>query len=414
MQLNEIITQQMPYPIASVYADMDDEGKSLQMRREALYFTVYQLMRTIGLTLVGQYLTQEPPQSAPYQTRQRLNRAIAGIRCPHFSDWITLTNTLYRVHKELGLDFFPEFADAMEKVRQSKVGVPREYGLDYGARYENLNWLEAFLALRNGSAHSGMGRDEVCRRDIQHFRPLLDALLGNFEFLTQYDLLVLRSPLEEPRVQVLKGTTPPSPTPMRLDDALYQAFEFSPVVMRAPDGRIQGLFPLFHGHIEGEPWHYLREDPKMPRRTIYYLGTEQRLPLDDAEASKWVYPPAPFNAGEHLLRLLEARQIPWHIKREEVAPWTIRDIVNDYARRTLEDLIGVKYLPVCYLDRPALSQPLRTFATHSDELPQRAFLLSGRAGCGKAALLCDLVRRLLKEQEEHLVFFVRGMDCFAT
>ncbi|HJT77020.1 MAG TPA: tetratricopeptide repeat protein, partial [Gemmataceae bacterium] len=38
----------------------------------------------------------------------------------------------------------------------------------------------------------------------------------------------------------------------------------------------------------------------------------------------------------------------------------------------------------------------------------RAQLLSGRAGSGKTALLCDLVRRLLEEQEDHLVFFLRG------
>ncbi|MFN3422720.1 MAG: hypothetical protein ACK40X_13460, partial [Armatimonadota bacterium] len=155
MRAEEIITQ-MPYPIASVYADLDDESVSLQMRREALYFSVYQLMRTVGLTLVGQYLTQEPPENASYQTRQKLNRAIAGIRCPYFSDWITLLNTLNKVATELKLDFFPEFADAMANVKRSKVSVPPEYGLESGARYENLNWLEAFLALRNGCVHSGM------------------------------------------------------------------------------------------------------------------------------------------------------------------------------------------------------------------------------------------------------------------
>ncbi|MCS7224596.1 MAG: hypothetical protein NZ959_08595, partial [Armatimonadetes bacterium] len=372
-------------------------------------------MRTVGLTLVGQYLTQPPPQNAATVTLSRLNRAIAGIRCPHYSDWITLLNTLANVRDQLELNFFPEFPDAMEKVRKSRVAVPREYGLDSGARYENLNWLDAFLALRNGAAHSGMSRDAICQRDLVHFRPFLDDLLNAFEFLTRYDLLVLRSSLNEdaPKVQVLKGDQPPDPQPMELDDRLYLAFEFSPVVMRAPDGRLQGLFPLFHGHIEGEPLHcydghYLVEREGMHRRTIYYLGIGQRLPLDDEEASQLIRAPAPPDAGAKLLELLQARQVPWHIKREDVAPWTIRDFVNDYARRTLNDLIGIKYLPQCYLDRPALSQPLWRFASESDTLPQRVFLLSGRAGCGKTALLCDLVRRLLEEQKHHLVFFVRG------
>jgi len=409
-----MMISQMPYPIASVYADLDDDRQSWRNRHEALYFTAYQLMRTVGLTLVGQYLTQEPPQSASPQTRRRLNRAIAGIRCPHFSDWITLLDTLHRHSQELQLNFFPEFAGAMNRVRQSRVSVPFEYALDYGARYQNLTWLEAFLALRNNSAHARI-RDEVCQRDLHHFRPFLDDLLNAFGFLAGYKLLVLRSSLEEeqPQVQELRGVPPPAPAPTPLDDTLYHAFEFSPVVMQAPDGRLQGLFPLFHGHIEGEPLycydgHYLVERQRMRRRTIYYLGTWGRLPIDDEIASSRVSPPAPLDAGERLLQLLQARQIPWFVERKDVAPWTIRDQVNDYARRTLADLSGVKYLPTCYLDRPALSQPLEQFITHPDGSPQRAFLLSGRAGCGKTALLCHRVRGLLETQREYLVFFVRG------
>lgn len=52
MNPSQVITQ-MPYPIASVYADLDDESASLQTKQEALYFTVYQLMRTVGLTAIG-------------------------------------------------------------------------------------------------------------------------------------------------------------------------------------------------------------------------------------------------------------------------------------------------------------------------------------------------------------------------
>jgi len=394
MQPSEVISQ-MPYPIASVYADLENPQAPPQMQREAVYFTAYQLMRTVGLTLVGQYLTQPLPEGASYRARQSLNRAIVGIRCPHFSDWITLLNTLHKYHRELGLDFFPEFEQAMEAVRQSKVDVPPAYGLDYGTRCKGLTWLEAMCALRNSVAHSGMGRDEVCREAVRFFRPILEQLLDAFAFLKDYELLALRSSLDDDPtlVQVLRGATPPEAESMELDDALYRAFEVSPVVMRAPTGTVQALFPLFHGHIEGEPLHcydghYLRDDPKMQRRTIYYLGTEQRLPLDDTQAINLVRPPAPSNAGERLLKMLQAREIPWHMRREEVAPWTLRDTVNDYARRTLDDMIGIKYLPSCYLDRPALSATLWDFVT-AERTQFRAFLLSGRAGSGKTALLCD-------------------------
>jgi hypothetical protein len=384
MRPGEII-QNMPYPIARVYADLENATSSLQEKREALYFTVYQLMRTVGLTLVGQYLTRGVPADAGYQARDRLNKAIARIRCPFFSDWITLLNTLRRYGEELKLDFFPEFPDAMQKVRQSRVEVPREYGLDYGFRWQNLNWLDAFLALRNGCAHAGMSRDHICSRDIEHFRPILDDLLEAFAFLTSYDLLVLRSPLEEdqPMVQIMRGAVPPEPEPTELDDRLYEAFDFSPVVMRAHDGRVQGLFPLFHAHIMGEPLHCydghnLSEDPL--RRTIYYLGTEMRLPVHDEDAFEFVQPPAPPNAGDRMLALLKERQITWRLERDQVSPWTIRDVVRDNSQRTLNSLTSSTYLHACYLDRPELSKPLWDFLNGTTH---RAFLLSGRAGCGK-------------------------------
>jgi hypothetical protein len=124
----------MPLPIAAVYADLDDPAATPQTRREAVYFCAYQLMRTVGLTLVGQYLTQQPPASATYKARQSLNRSVADVRSPHFSDWISLLYTLRSHGAALGLDFFPAFAASMDAVRASKVEVPAAYGLDHGAR----------------------------------------------------------------------------------------------------------------------------------------------------------------------------------------------------------------------------------------------------------------------------------------
>jgi tetratricopeptide (TPR) repeat protein len=407
------VCQRLPFPIAAVYADLDRADASPQTRREAVYFTAYQLMRTVGLTLVGQYLTRPLPPAASLKARDSLNRAIAGVRAPHFTDWIGLLYALRRYAAALGLDFFDPFPAALDAVKASAVEVPPEYGLDHGARWRNLTWLDALHALRNGCAHSGLARDDACRRAVATFRPFLDGLLNAFAFLADYELLVLRSrPDDDPAlVQCLRGATPPEPGPVEVDDGLYAAFQLSPVVFRAADGRLQPLFPLFHGHLEGEPLHcydgaYLRDDPVMRRRTVYFLGNGDRLPLDDADAAGRVRPPAPADAGERLRGLLDGRAVPWRLRREDVAPWTLRDTVNDYARRTLDDVTDVKYLPACYLDRPRLSEPLWQTATAEGPV-RRAFLLTGRAGSGKTALLCDLVRRLLAE-DDHLVFFLRG------
>ena len=418
--ISQDILNCLPYPIATIYADLQDEGASPHVKREAVYFTAYQLMRTVSLTLVGQYLHQEPPADAPYKAMHSLSRAVAGVRAPHFSDWITLLNTLHRVDASLRLDFFGgSFPGAMESMRANRVEIPRHYLLDAGGREQGLTWLEALLALRNSTDHGGLSREEDCLAAIQVFGPILDQLLTTFAFLGDYQLLALRSTLDQdpPRVQLLQGPQPPEFAHIpsqggELEDDLYLAFELSPVVMRAPGGRVQELFPLFHAHIEGEPLyyydgHFLLERDQMCRRTIYYLGSSGRVPLDDAEAAAIVLPPASPDAGEQLRKLLDARQVPWQLRREQVAPWTLRDSVNDYARRTLADLMGVKYLPACYLDRPSLSGPLWQVAT-AEEAPHPAFLLSGPAGSGKTALLCDLVRRHLEQEEDHLLLYLRG------
>ena len=76
MDASEIIAQ-FPYPIAVVYQMIDDETVSWPARREALSFTASQLMRTVGLTLVGQYLTQTPPEGVKPGPRkpQRVHHA---------------------------------------------------------------------------------------------------------------------------------------------------------------------------------------------------------------------------------------------------------------------------------------------------------------------------------------------------
>jgi len=149
------VVARMPYPIARVYADLDDPAAAPQTRREAVCFAGYQLMRVVGLTLIGQYLHQEPPAEAPLPARQALNRAIAALRAPYYSDWIGLLGGLARHGPVLGLDFFPEFAGSMAAVAASRVDVPPTYGVDHGARHQGLTWLEALVALRDGTAHAG-------------------------------------------------------------------------------------------------------------------------------------------------------------------------------------------------------------------------------------------------------------------
>ncbi|MCS6920117.1 MAG: tetratricopeptide repeat protein [Fimbriimonadales bacterium] len=410
-----------PYPIAAVFLDVDNERLSLQQRRAALYFVPYQTMRTVGLTLVGQYLTYELPPDAPADAQRSLNNAIRMVRVPHFSDWITLLRTLRNCAHALQLDFFPEFEAAMQQVEQKQWDIPREYGLNHGSEFTNLTLLEAFMALRNGAHHNERQTDAACQADLQWFRPLLEPLMAAFAFLERYELLALRSPLTDatPLVWRLHGPNPPAPQPTPLDEALRAAFERSPVVARAPDGRLQPMFPLFHAHLQGEPVHYydgqfLLDRENHRRRTVYYLGSERRLPVDDSWQHEYLESPddplTPRNAGQQLYEMLRARDVRFFLRPQEVAPWTVHDLVNDYSLRTLEDLRGRKYFPETYLPRAALSDALWRFATTltSEQYPYCAMLLKGESGCGKTSQLCELTERLLSEQSDHLVLLMRG------
>lgn len=157
-------------------------------------------------------------------------------------------------------------------------------------------------------------------------------------------------------------SAPPATDPTLPDDRQKLAGTIarlrSPVVLRAPDGRVQPLFPFCHGHLEGEPvrlldGYYLKDaESETLRHTLYYLGDIRRLPLDDGEPVGY---PAPCTAGAELRRMLDAHRVQWHLKREDLALWSIRDSVNDYSRRTVAELGGTKYIPAAYLDRPGSS-----------------------------------------------------------
>jgi tetratricopeptide (TPR) repeat protein len=413
-----------PYPIARAYAALDDPDTSLQLKQEALYFTVYQLMRTLGLALLGQYLSG-PPAADPalLKDREAIAGAIARLRSPYFSDWETLLRTFAKADRceRLGLDVMSGFRAAMDGVRSeiktAPLAVPREYAMRDGAG--RLDLWSAFLALRNHTAHSGQTADQVCREDLALFRAPLDRLLGHFDFLADYEILAADADLARDDtdlacvpLRLLRGAATPEPMEHDLTDdpALCEALVRSPVVMRAPHGRVQPLFPFCHGHLEGEPvrlldGYYLKDvESAALRHTLYYLGDIRRRALDDGEPVGY---PAPCTAGAQLRRMLDAHRVQWHLKREDLALWSIRDSVNDYSRRTVAELGGSKYIPAVYLDRPSLSDPLWRLATaDASEIRagrvRGALLLVGRAGTGKSALLCDLTRRLLERADAGL------------
>ena len=176
------ILDDFPTPVAYTYSLIFDEDRNASVRRWALCFTEYQALRLIALPLVGQYLRADlsaidfPRDKAMESALRSLNKAIAGIRAPFFSDWITLVETLRRLDADPGADarYSLRLAPAL---KQLKVREPREFDLSgeqAARRRSGRSWPSA-TARRTGPSPTKPRRPgtsrSTCRCSTRSSRP---------------------------------------------------------------------------------------------------------------------------------------------------------------------------------------------------------------------------------------------------
>ena len=409
-----------PYPIACCYSLAFAAANSPAERRWALCFTVYQVLRTICLTLISQYL-RESIDEEEHASILALNRAISGIRSPHFSDWIALIENLRRHLDKVGIkSCFPELAKALDSLK-----TPEERTVGLQGNHQ-LAALRAILALRNEIAHGGIPNQEEAERHLAVYMPVLHQILEAFDFLGDCRLKICCDPEGNPRtekvsVRDLRGAEPGPPILVTVPAELREAFTESNAVLLRPPAMSVPLYPLFHPVSDGEPLflydgHYSTrlktQQGPVERSYIYYLGIHHRA-TDGPSCDR-------------LKALLARRQISFFLEKAAAAPWTIADSAADHSRRTLAELLGTKYFPECYLPFDELERHFDSFlrvpdqSTWSGDTSQRRYvnglLLIGRAGAGKTAFLASQVERLLAPAIEeagdrdnpNLVMFFRG------
>jgi hypothetical protein len=412
------VLESFPYPIAYPYSLAFAAERTPADRCWALCFTEYQLLRTVCLPLLGQYL-REGGDDAAADSLSALNRTVAAIRSPFFSDWITLVFTLRRHLPRVGIEpLFPRLGAALDALRGS---IQRPVPLRGDHR---LDPFRAILALRNQTAHGGLPDQDEAARHLDDYLPVLGEVLAAFDFLGECDLLVCEDPQAvaagRGRVRSLRGAHPTEAIDTDLDDDLAAAFAESRAVLKTAEGRAAPLYPLFNTVADQEPLylydgHYgIRVETSggvEERSYVYYLGTFSRA--TDSRSC------------ERLRELLARRRISFLLEKNETAPWTIADSAADYSRRTLEELRGTKYFPECYLPFEDLEHHLEAFLRVPDpgqwggDTGRRrhvnGFVLVGLAGAGKTALLARAVEKLLGSAREaddrenpNLVLFLRG------
>ena len=413
------VLNDFPYPVAFPYSLIFDEKEKPSIRRWALCFTEYQLLRMACLPLVSQYLDAEEVDQTQPKGVEAINRAIAAIRSPFFSDWITLLHTLRRHLPRVGIEpLFPHLNAALDtlKPEQQPIGLRGQTRLDP---------LLAILALRNGTAHGGLPDETEAKQHLDTYLPVLHQVLTAFDFLGDAVLKVCcdeRALVATGRgsVQTLRGVALAEPTEDVISDDLADAFVESAAVLITLAGEPIPLYPLFNPVCEKEPLylydgHYgIQVGTKQvaeERSYIYYLGTYHRA--------------ADGPACEKLRSMLDKRKLSFFLEKEDTAPWSIADSAADYSRRTLDGLIHAKYFPECYLPFPDLERHFEAFlrvpeAKNWSEGINRCryvngFILIGPAGAGKTAFLARQVEGLLVQPEEtqarensNLVLFMRG------
>jgi tetratricopeptide (TPR) repeat protein len=415
------VLSDFPYPVAYPYALVFAADSPPSLRRWALCFTEYQLLRTVCLPLVGQYL-REPINATAAEAIRSLNAAIAAIRSPFFYDWVTLVHTLRRHLPAAGITpLFPRLAGALDALKQAEA---RPVGLRGQTR---LAPLEAILAVRNHTAHGGLADEDEAARHLETYLPVLHQVLDAFDFLGDADLLVCLDGPEavaagRARVRSLRGCRVNEPAEQDLPDHLAAAFAESEAVLVAADGRAAPLYPLLNPLPQREPLylydgHYgirLEAKATVERGYLYYLGVHHRAE-DTASCTR-------------MKELLAGRRISFFLDKDKTAPWTIADSALDYSRRTLADLLGSKYFPECYVPFTELERhfaaflrvppPERWAATAARPWHVNGLLLVGLVGAGKTAFLARQVEALLRQpaagdeavvrENPNLVLFLRG------
>ena len=170
------VLNSFPHPIAFPYSLAHRHETSPSEACWLICLTAYQVLRVICLPLVSQSLREPIDQHRMDPSARNavhsLNRAIAAIRSPCFSDWITLVNTLRRRLPALDIEpFFPELSAALAGLQAEH---PQAWAQLRAFRNDLAHWHAATtvqgsdtLDLQRQLERHGAVLDRVCVGSIQ-------------------------------------------------------------------------------------------------------------------------------------------------------------------------------------------------------------------------------------------------------
>ncbi|MBV9126150.1 MAG: hypothetical protein JO112_22605 [Planctomycetes bacterium] len=262
------VLEAFPYPIAYPYSLIFAADEKPSDRLWALCFTQYQLLRLVGLTLVCQYLRQPQVAEDKPDVLRAVNKAVAALRAPFFSDWLSLLYNLRSNFPRLNLEpVLPQLGSAMDRL---KIREKRPVGK------EPLPPLEAIIHLRNSIAHGGLPDQNEAARHLAAYLPVLHQVLEAFDFLAGCRLAVWCGEDADAwsgygPVQTLRGYRVPAPVAQELPPAWRDLFLESRAILVTEQDQAVPLLPFFNPVADREPLylydgHFGVEMPARGRR----------------------------------------------------------------------------------------------------------------------------------------------------
>ena len=387
----------LPFPIAFPLAHALDRTlcPAPLLRFDNMIFAASQMLRLTSLLLLSDYFEIEA-------TCSKLDTHIRALRMPHWENWSSLAR---------GLSKFWKSFEAQKPERPSRFGWLTDAWLEVACtRIGDSRWKDALRNIPGNSGHAVSLNEafQKARNDHHHrlttrvpshesatacenaLQKLLPLLAEACELLFPKDkiLLLRKLPADPTRCIHLLGPHRnkqfiPVPVPEFSDPAFAKSevvawcgssfVPLHPLIVPIDDSIETGEVVVL------EPATFLDQAKE---NEVVLLGVEKWWVRRDYAQ--------PFNEA------IRRKQVGLGLSRDETKMWTLATWSSENARANLEELIGKKYFPDCYVERKGVDDLFNLCI----QAEGRGLLLLGEAGSGKSSLLCRLVEKLTRPESQ--------------
>lgn len=375
----------LPFPVAYPLMFARGEDQAPADRLDNTIFAAYQAMRTTALLLLSDYLAIDQCDAA-------VNRAIRGLRQPHWGEWSGLCKVLCvfwakrRGEGPMRETHFEALARGWRAVSDDQAdpgpllqGIAGQHGPAKSAN-------DAIWNLRNVRAHRlgtrTAGRVDNDAKTLIWALPLVEQMCNALFPAGAFRLVrrVAEGPLQ---VIDLHGPHPGLTFEPTEEDAVWSGVFAETGVAALVGVRGISVYPFFAP--EPDPFRSPGEGVTLVdgiRAHQVILQGVQSWCLSEIHI-------APLTAA-----LARKQLTDFGLKRDDIKRWSLADWSRATARDVVGDLRGCKYFPASYVERIGVDDRADSVAACGG----RALLILGEAGSGKSSLLVRMVERLVSER----------------